>query len=92
MTKPLLIFGVHFLKVLHVGQVNAAAHHLLDSTAGLLQDGLDVSAALPCRGGDAVLDERAGGVGGDLSGHVDGGAGFDGLRVGACGWGAKVLV
>lgn len=69
---------------LHVCEIDTTSHDLLNRAARLLEDSFQVGAALARGGGDAVLDECARGVRGDLPGDVEHAVGTDGLGVGAC--------
>ena len=66
-------------KVVHGGEEDVALDDLGDGGAGLLEDGLEVRAALAGLVGDGSLNHGALGGEGDLAGAVDGVGGLDGL-------------
>lgn len=70
---------VTYSKVSHVGKENVDLDHLGDGRASLLEDSLEVLAALLCELTDGALEEVTLGGEGDLAGAVDGGRGLDGL-------------
>ena len=66
-------------EVVQVGQEDVALDDLGNGGAGLLEDGLEVLAALLGLVGNGALDHGALGSEGDLAGAVDGRGGLDGL-------------
>ena len=64
---------------------HANANDLVDAAARRLEDGFEVSAALGRLLGYGAVDQRAGGVGGDLPRDPDLAGRFDRLAVGAGG-------
>ena len=79
MGEPLLVLAIHLSKVAHVREEDGGLDNLGDGRAGLLNDGLDVLAALSRLLGDGALDEGAVRLEGDLAGAVDSSRGLDGL-------------
>lgn len=63
----------------HVREEDVALDNLGDRGAGLLQDSLEVLAALLGLVGNGALDHGTLSSEGDLAGAVDGGRGLDGL-------------
>ena len=86
MTEPLLVLRIHLSKIRHVRQENPRPNYFLNPTSRLVEDRLDVLAALPCDLCDRAVDELTVFVGGDLTGDPDLAGGFDGLgvRAGSC--------
>lgn len=68
-----------YSEVTHVGDEDGALDNPGERRAGLLEDSLDVLAALLGLLADGALDQLAVGSQGDLAGTVDGGRGLDGL-------------
>ena len=81
MRKVLAIRLVHLLEVRHVIQEDVDLDHALDRAACLIQDRLDVLAALSCLFADVAFHELAVWCAWDLAGDEDGAAGDDGLRL-----------
>lgn len=84
MREVLLVGGVHFGEVAHVGDEDVNFDDTLEGGAGRGEDGGEVLAALLGELADVVGGEGqdlAGGQGWDLAGAVDGGWGFDGVGV-----------
>lgn len=71
--------GKTYGKVAHVREEDGGLDDLGDGGAGLLDDSLDVLAALGRLLGDGALDEGALGGERDLAGAVDGSRRLDGL-------------
>jgi hypothetical protein len=82
MTEPLLILGVHLLKVLHISQKDAYPDHLLNPRPCFVKNGFDVLAALASKFCNRAIDKVAILVGGDLACNPDLAVGFDCLTVG----------
>lgn len=77
--EPLLVLSVHLGKVTHVGEEDGGLDNLGDGGARLLDDSLDVLAALGRLLGNGTLDEGAVRLQGNLAGAVDRRRGLDGL-------------
>lgn len=77
--EPLLVLAVHLGKVIHAGQEDGGLDDLGDGRARLLDDSLDVLAALGCLLGDGAFDKGAVGLQGNLTRAVDRSRGLDGL-------------
>lgn len=87
-----------YSEVSHVGDEDVALDNLGDGRAGLLQDGLEVLAALLGLVGDGALNQNTLSSEGNLTRAVDGSRGLDGLglivllmlalTLAVCGWDA----
>lgn len=79
MREPLLVLAIHLGKVSHVREEDGSLDDLGNRRTRLLNDSLDVLAALGRLLGNGALDEGAVGLQRNLTGAVDGSRGLDGL-------------
>ena len=79
MRKVLPIRLIHLLEMRHIVQEDVNLDDALDGATRLIQDRLDVLAALRCLVADVAFDQLAVGCTGDLTGDEDCAAGDDSL-------------
>lgn len=80
------VLGIHLVhgsEVRHVGEEDGGLNHIVERSAGLGEDGLDVLDRLAGLGLDVGGHLAVGGVDGKLTGYKDQVAGLYGLAIGA---------